>query len=346
MAVAGRNDNPYREREEYPLKKPYYDGLEKVFEPLKSENTLNIHSIPVATDPTTDDLTIFTTNYHVQEGIEAGVNFISNAVVRRLQVDDHGNRIESALYTKNGETHRLRADHFIIAAGGIETARLLLLSKSEAHPSGLANSSGCVGKYFMEHPMLKVTGELADSNRNIPSEEFDTELISHEYYAPNDEHPHSIMIGFRKHSGTEVSLLGVVEMAPQENNRITLNKQITDSYNDPVPDIYLSFDDSNSAALERTGNILFELCDTLNIKIKSVHNSEDPIFVNHHIGTTRMGWDPNHSVVDRNLRAHGVDNLSIVSSSVFPTGLGVNPTLTIAALSLRAADDIAENFSS
>ena len=60
----------------------------------------------------------------------------------------------------------------------------------------------------------------------------------------------------------------------------------------------------------------------------------------HHIGTTRMSDSPLTGVVDRNCRVHGMDNLYICSSSVFPTGGYANPTLTIVALTLRLADHL------
>ena len=58
----------------------------------------------------------------------------------------------------------------------------------------------------------------------------------------------------------------------------------------------------------------------------------------HHLGTTRMGHDPRASVVDRDCRVHGVVNLSIASSAVFPTSSQANPTLTVVALALRLAE--------
>jgi choline dehydrogenase-like flavoprotein len=60
----------------------------------------------------------------------------------------------------------------------------------------------------------------------------------------------------------------------------------------------------------------------------------------HQMGTTRMGADPGTSVVDEQLRSHDLPNLWLVGSSVFPTGGAMNPTLTIAALSLRAAETL------
>lgn len=61
---------------------------------------------------------------------------------------------------------------------------------------------------------------------------------------------------------------------------------------------------------------------------------------NHEIGTTRMSDDPRHGVVDRNARVHGIGNLYVAGSSVFPTSGYANPTLTIVALALRLADHL------
>lgn len=65
----------------------------------------------------------------------------------------------------------------------------------------------------------------------------------------------------------------------------------------------------------------------------------------HHMGTTRMGDDPKSSVVESNCRVHGIDNLYIAGSSVFPTGGWANPTLTILALALRLGDHLIERNS-
>ena len=69
--------------------------------------------------------------------------------------------------------------------------------------------------------------------------------------------------------------------------------------------------------------------------------SKNPIGGYHHMGTTRMGADAAQSVVDANLKVHGLANLYMAGSSVFPTGGWVNPTLTILALSFRLADHLA-----
>jgi len=65
---------------------------------------------------------------------------------------------------------------------------------------------------------------------------------------------------------------------------------------------------------------------------------------NHHMGTTRMSDDPKQGVVDRNSRVHGMDNLYVAGSSVFPTCGSANPTLTIVALTLRLAGELRKRF--
>ena len=66
----------------------------------------------------------------------------------------------------------------------------------------------------------------------------------------------------------------------------------------------------------------------------------------HHIGTTRMSDDPRRGVVDRECRVHGIENLWIAGSSVFPTSGFANPTLTILALTLRLASQLQGRFPS
>jgi choline dehydrogenase-like flavoprotein len=76
----------------------------------------------------------------------------------------------------------------------------------------------------------------------------------------------------------------------------------------------------------------------------TVESPEDPRHASHHMGTTRMGTDPETSVVDQRLRTHDLSNLTISSASVFVTAGVMNPTLTIAALSLKAAEHVAADI--
>jgi len=89
---------------------------------------------------------------------------IDRAPVERLAHES--DRVTAAVYTTpDGETHRQAADAFVLAGGGVETPRLLLLSASEAYPDGLANSSGHVGAFFTDHLFAGVGGVLDEPTR-------------------------------------------------------------------------------------------------------------------------------------------------------------------------------------
>ena len=105
---------------------------------------------------------------HVERAEEQGARVVDRAPVQRLEHDRGGERVEAAIYaTPNGEEHRQTAREFVLAAGGVEIPRLLLLSASEAYPHGLANSSRLVGNYFHDHLFAGMGGTLDEPTRQI-----------------------------------------------------------------------------------------------------------------------------------------------------------------------------------
>jgi choline dehydrogenase-like flavoprotein len=168
--------------------------------------------------------------------------------------------------------------------------------------------------------------------------------ISHDFIHFNDRIPGRAQFEFNVHPPEKkIELVSMVEMPPIETNSVGLSKTKTDDFDDPVPQIDLSIDDISQATMKQSLNIFRELTERMNVQITDAVSEIAPNFAKHHMGTTRMGHDPNTSVVNPNLRTHDIKNLYIVSSSTFPTGLAVNPTLTIVALALRASDHIIEN---
>ena len=88
--------------------------------------------------------------------------FRPEATVLRLEADRSG-RVNVAIYAgRDRVERRLRAAVFVLAAGAVENARLLLLSSAHGVPAGLANASGLVGKYFMSHPSIDVIGRARE----------------------------------------------------------------------------------------------------------------------------------------------------------------------------------------
>ena len=138
----------------------------------------------------------------------------------------------------------------------------------------------------------------------------------------------------------DVTVLGVIgEDLPEEHNRVELDPDLTDSNDIPAPKVYYKLSSNSRAqlddAIENAETALHEagaveVLATRFLKVAGWHL----------MGTARMGDDPASSVVDRWGQAHDADNIFVVDGSVFVTCAAVNPTPTIGALALRAADYI------
>jgi len=137
---------------------------------------------------------------------------------------------------------------------------------------------------------------------------------------------------------------GLVGQLPDDSNRVTLDRSRTDAYGNPVPDVRWSLDARTKRTIERATEIQRAILTDLGAEIGSVVTpaTTGPAF--HHMGTTRMGSDPTESVVDERLRTHDVVNLSLPGSGAFVTSGALNPTLTIAALSLKCADAVEKSL--
>jgi choline dehydrogenase-like flavoprotein len=143
----------------------------------------------------------------------------------------------------------------------------------------------------------------------------------------------------RENYGNHLGIGGLVEQRPQAESYVGLGEE-TDDHGNPVPDVHWTVDDRALRTIERANEIQAEILAELDAEITWQVGPEETGPAYHHMGTTRMGTDPTDSVVDPTGRTHDLDNCWIASSSVFPTGGAVNPTLTIAALALRTAEHI------
>jgi choline dehydrogenase-like flavoprotein len=304
----------------------------------------------------------YTAESHVRQAVNAGARVLDRVPVQRLEHDTAGERVEAAVYaTPEGGEHRQTARHFVLACGGVENVRLLLLSSSEQYPDGLANGSGAVGRYFMDHLFAGAGGRLdRDTRQNHVG--FNTSE-THQFY--DDAEPvNGMKLEFLNYAGpsvvgtalsggswgddlletvqgaygTHIAMGALVEQFPDRENRITLDPTTTDDHGNPVPEIHWSVGERERAAIERANAIQHEVLSELGVDIEWTVGPESTGPAFHHMGTTRMGTDPESSVVDSDLRAHDLANLWIGGSSVFPTGGAMNPTLTIAALSVRLSE--------
>jgi choline dehydrogenase-like flavoprotein len=387
LGVAGADDNPYAPPRKEPFPLPAFppSRSDSIFAEACESLGIDMHSVPNARNsepydgasacvgygtckPVCPSGAKYTAERHVAAAEEAGARVIDRAPVQRLEHDDAGETVETAVYaTPDGETHEQSARRFVVAAGGVETPRLLLLSKSEQYPDGLANSSGLVGRYFMDHLFAGMGGRYDE-----PTEQnhvgFNTSEC-HQFYdeadpvvglkleflnyaGPSpvtmalnaDTWGDELLGNMQRAYGTHIAMGALVEQLPRKENRIELDPATTDDHGNPVPEIHWSLDDRTRAGLRRANEVQKAVLVELGVSPEWRVGPENTGPAFHHMGTTRMGTDPEESVVTPDLRTHDLSNCWLVGSAPFPTGGAMNPTLTIAALSLRAADRIEESL--
>lgn len=300
----------------------------------------------------------YSADYHVMRAEQTGLcQVFAGTVARRIETDAGG-----AVRAVHAEDLERRSREFVgreyvIAAHAIESARLLLLS-------GCGNESDQVGRNFMEHIYIEAGGELPE-RRFYPRRTGYEVLESLSYYEGKERRERGgIKLEFtferdpltdmessrlfgralarhdRAHFGRWLGIATETEQQPNPESRVTLDREVTDLFGDPVPHLHLAFTDVDRRTQARSREVMHELLSAAGVR-DIVH---DPLSSNsfgaHHLGTCRMADDPQHGVVDRDCRVHGHPNLYVVGASVFPTGGALQPSLTVAALALRLADQL------
>lgn len=239
FGVAGADDNPFGppRTEEYPMEAFPRSHSDSLFAEACATLDITVHSVPNARNsehydgrsqcvgygtcsPVCPSGAKYDASVHAKKAVENGATLIDRAVVQRLEHDDSGDRLTGAVYkTPDGTTHTQSADEFVLAAGGIENPRLLLLSKSPQHPDGLSNASGAVGKYLMESPYVGITGQL-DRNTAQNRIGFGT-MESYEFYEPGTAGPGSFKIEFSNEGGPIPAQLALKQREPLANLKQT-----------------------------------------------------------------------------------------------------------------------------
>ncbi len=290
---------------------------------------------------------------------------IPNANVYKLEHDAQG-RIAAALYyDPDKASHRVAGKTFIVAANGIESPRLLLLSASDKFPKGLANSSDMVGRNLMDHPSTSLTfdaeeelwlgrGPQSPSSINLMRDgafrsghapyrlDFTNisrvdgatrSLISQGVYGPELEKR------LRYSAAHELNVKNVLEVLPHPEHRITLSDQ-KDAVGIPKPQAHYAIDDYTRRGHERSKQDFQRIAELMGGT--NLRYSKDGDFANnqHICGTLSMGSDPSTSVCDQWGRTHDHDNLFLASTGVLPTAATVNSTENGLALALRTAQHI------
>lgn len=295
----------------------------------------------------------------VQRAKSLGVRVSLQHVVWKLE---HQDRYIVAVHAKkpDGVSQRYTAKCIVLACNSIETPRLLLMSATETYPRGLANSSDQVGRNLMDHVFLRyrfATPEAVWSGRGpqavghflhgrygafrrryAAAKLFvsnDADVMSQTTHMLNDPANWYQAVERLRHSISHSAALGAeIETLPTSDNRLHLDAQRRDPLGLPLPRIDYAISEYSERGEKHWHEELLRIIALLGGTPLKVKRS---LSAHHPCGTTRMGDSPRDSVVNADGQCHDHPNLYIVGGSVFPTIGTANPTLTIAALSLRLA---------
>jgi gluconate 2-dehydrogenase alpha chain len=294
----------------------------------------------------------------------------TNAKVFRIDSDDRGNATGVSYFDRDGTIREQRARVVILGAFVFETARLLLLSKTPRFASGLANSSGLVGKYVLAHGDVRAYGLFDDVIVNGFIGPGSAAMRVDDFNGDNFDHTG---LGFIRGGtigtsgeGTPVSRMDVVppdvprwgraykeyfsryytrtfdlniqpETLPHQDNIVDLDPDAKDAWGVPLPRVTFDFHQNEKRLHRFMAGIADKIMRATGANKVWTGEKERP---NRWAGGARMGSDPRRSVVNGWCQSHDVPNLFIVGAPVFPTLAGYPPTATIAALSYRTAEYI------
>jgi glucose dehydrogenase len=298
---------------------------------------------------------------HVPRLIAAGGRLLDGIQVRRLELSPDGDRVLAAhaVRVSDGEQLVITATKFIVAGGGVETPRLLLLSRRDAAKVAPGLASEALGRGFTDHGVLyyemafKQPLGTALGFATMGSDRFrrDGERQHHSTFhfilGPSDYSAGTIRAqleaGWLRPSGMRDELrrraAGVVTCELEPSGTLDLDPTEKDAFGDPVARIRLVLTERDRATAKATVKPYQELAGALGVTSMVTAGWEHDAwnFGSHPMGGCVMGTSPADGVCDTSLRVFGVTNLFVASSAVFPQLGSANPTLTIAAMALRLA---------
>jgi gluconate 2-dehydrogenase alpha chain len=307
---------------------------------------------------------------------------VTGAMCYRVNSDNSGRVTSVSYYGPGGSDNTIEAELVILSPFIYDNTRLLLLSKTEKFPNGLANSSGQVGKHLMAHMMPNVLVAFDDRYVNVfmgPSAQKHT---IDDFNADNFDHGgvgfirgSQVSIGtislqggpigtttfnpppgiprwgaayrdfLASYFARQAAMVAQTENLPYADQTIDLDPNARDQWGLPAP--RLTYDWRRPNELARV-EFMMRKMEELGRAMGATHVWRAPLGLGapgaHHEGGTRMGSDPKISVVNRYGQSWDISNLFIVGSSTFPSMSGFNPTLTIQALAYMSADAIVNRY--
>lgn len=389
LSVSGTDaDNPFAPPRTHPYPLPPFDltASDRVLAARLQKADITLHTTPQARTRLSRDRrpacqnfgqcevcpigARYSPNHHLARAQATGLcRVVPNTSVRRI-ITDRSGRVRTVVYRNNETTTDLEhaAKVVVVAAGAIESARLLLLSSNAQNPNGLGNQGTHVGQHLVFHHLWgtslryrekvyagrlgAVTGQchqFCDAPERGRHGGIKVEFSSHYHGSGNGiSEKRSVARetsgeGMIKAFSSIPYLRGLIlhaESVTSPNKYVGLSEQ-RDRFGDPFAHIHYQ----SAAFDEATYSFAKHLCERFAIatdgEIVALDEIDKYSSGAHHMGSCRMGRSARDSVVDSFGKLHGCPNLYLVGSSVFAGSSGaVNPTLTLVALAIRTSEHI------
>jgi choline dehydrogenase-like flavoprotein len=298
---------------------------------------------------------------------------IPNAMVYQVVMDKKTNKARGVTYVDRitREAREIRAKTVVLCAQALESTRILLNSAE----GGLANSSGTLGHYLMDHMWVAggAYGQFPDMpgkpSLNAARRPGGTYLIRFQNTINGPRHK-DYLRGYGFQGGSEIAfsmgapgfgqaykdavkngvwtmgLVGFGECLPYKHNHVTINKNVTDVFGIPVLHIDMAWGDNERTMIRDMAVTAAEMLEASGAKNVGSFSDENriPGYGIHEMGGARMGSDRKQSVLNQFQQTHDVKNLFVMDASGFPSGGCQNPTLTIMAMAVRSTDYLIEQY--
>jgi choline dehydrogenase-like flavoprotein len=302
---------------------------------------------------------------------------ITNAVVSHVNMDNASNKASGVTYVDRltRQVKEVRGKAVILCAQAMESTRILLNSSTREYPNGLANSSGALGHYLMDHVVGGgASGRLPSFNilpdANQPQRPNGIYVPRFRNTPTSGKHPRFIR-GYGFQGGADVdfnfgaegygtsfkksvkegvysaSLGAFGESLARWDNYCEIDRDLKDAWGIPALRISMSHGDNEAALMEDASATAAEMLEAAGAKdIKVQANVEMPGMAIHELGTARMGNDPKKSVLNSFNQAHDVKNLFVMDGASFVSSACQNPTLGMMAITVRACEHLIGRFRS
>ena len=297
----------------------------------------------------------------------------TNATAAEIVVDPNTGNARGVRFidTETRKSYEAKGKAVVLAASTLESARLMLLSKSKQHPNGIGNSSQHVGHNFCEHVMGPEVvalvkdriGQVRTNDDGRPGNFYVARFRNLKERNPNfirgygfeggggnKMMPETGHMGFgksykkkvRDYGGAYISMSGFGEVLARYENHVSLDPTVKDKWGIPVLKFNYKFGDNEKkmcADMAESAKEMFEAA-----KLEIVSTNANPLTEGwsiHEMGTARMGNDIKTSVLNQYQQSHDVKNLFVVDGSSHVSAANQNPTWTIMALAWRSCDHLA-----